>query len=184
MIVTESFTPVRRDDIASVELDGQTVCYDTTTGRVHALNPTASLVWNCLQVPGSVGEVVDDIVAELGFERSAVLSALALLVLVVSPSPVVVMFGPFVVGMCIALVMPTCLALAGERIQGNPGALFGGLLTLAQIGGMVLPASIGLVAQYTSVRLGLALLVGSYSLIAVLVRSLSSDDFLRPAKAE
>lgn len=121
---------------------------------------------------------------DVAVERSAVLSALALLVLVVSPSPVVVMFGPFVVGMCIALVMPTCLALAGERIQGNPGALFGGLLTLAQIGGMVLPASIGLVAQYTSVRLGLALLVGSYSLIAVLVRSLSSDDFLRPAKAE
>ena len=75
------------------------------------------------------------------------LSALVLLVLVVSPSPVVVMFGPFVVGMCIALVMPTCLALAGERIQGNAGALFGGLLTLAQIGGMVLPAAIGLVAR-------------------------------------
>jgi len=120
---------------------------------------------------------------EVAVERSAVLSALALLVLVVSPSPVVVMCGPFVVGMCIALVMPTCLALAGERIQGNPGALFGGLLTLAQIGGMVLPASIGLVAQYTSVRLGLALLVGSYGVIALLVRRLSSDDFQRPTKA-
>jgi fucose permease len=120
---------------------------------------------------------------EVAVERSAVLSALALLVLVVSPSPLVVMFGPFVVGMCIALVMPTCLALAGERIQGNPGALFGGLLTLAQVGGMVLPASIGLVAQFTNVRLGLALLVGSYGMIALLVRRLSSDDFPGPAKA-
>ena len=79
--------------------------------------------------------------------------------------------------------MPTCLVLAGERIQGNPGALFGGLLTLAQIGGMVLPASIGLVAEYTSVRIGLALVVGSYGLIAVLVRRLSSDDFRRPTEA-
>jgi fucose permease len=120
---------------------------------------------------------------EVAVERSAVLSALVLLVLVVSPSPVVVMFGPFVVGMCIALVMPTCLALAGERIQGNPGALFGGLLTLAQIGGMVLPASIGLVAQYTSVQLGLSLLVASYGVIALLVRQLSSDDFRRPTEA-
>jgi fucose permease len=85
--------------------------------------------------------------------------------------------------MCIALVMPTCLALAGERIQGNPGALFGGLLTLAQIGGMVLPAAIGLVAQYTNVRLGLALLIGSYGVIALLVRRLSSDGFRRPTKA-
>ena len=117
---------------------------------------------------------------EIAVERSAVLSALVLLVLVVSPSPVVVMFGPFVVGMCMALVMPTSLALAGERIQGNPGALFGGLLTLAQIGGMVLPASVGLVAQYTSVRLGLVLVVASYGAIAVLVRRLSHDDF-RPS---
>jgi len=117
---------------------------------------------------------------EIAVERSAVLSALALLVLVVSPSSVVVMCGPFVVGMCMALVMPTSLALAGERIQGNPGALFGGLLTLAQIGGMVLPASVGLVAQYTSVRLGLVLVVASYGAIAVLVRRLSHDDF-RPS---
>jgi len=120
---------------------------------------------------------------ETAVERSAVLSALVLLVLVVFTSPVVVMFGPFVVGMCIALVMPTCLALAGERIQGNPGALFGGLLTLAQIGGMVLPAAIGLVAQYTSVRLGLALLIGSYGVIALLVRRLSPDGFQQPTKA-
>ncbi len=121
---------------------------------------------------------------EIAVERSAVLSALVLLVLVISPSTVVVMFGPFVVGMCIALVMPTSLALAGERIQGNPGALFGGLLTLAQIGGMVLPAAIGFVAQYTSVRLGLALLVGSYGAIAVLVRRLSEPGFQPSTKAE
>jgi len=120
---------------------------------------------------------------EIAVERSAVLSALVLLVLVVSPSPVVVMFGPFVVGMCMALVMPTSLALAGERIEGNPGALFGGLLTLAQIGGMVLPASIGLVAQVTSVRLALALVVASYGAIVVLVRRLSHDDFQRSPKA-
>jgi fucose permease len=120
---------------------------------------------------------------ETAVERSAVLSALVLLVIVVSPAPVVVMFGPFVVGMCIALVMPTCLAMAGERIQGNPGALFGGLLTLAQIGGMVLPSAIGFVAQYTSVRLGLGLLIASYGAIAMLVRRLSEDDFQRSPEA-
>ena len=63
------------------------------------------------------------------------------------------------------------------------GALFGGLLTLAQIGGMVLPASVGFVAQYTSVRLGLALVVASYGAIALLVRRLSQDDFRPSPKA-
>ena len=80
------------------------------------------------------------------------------------------LIGPFVVGMCMALVMPTSLALAGERIRGNPGALFGVLLTVAQVGGIVLPASIGLMAEQTSVRLGLSLLVVSFGAIAVIVR--------------
>ena len=103
-------------------------------------------------------------------ERSAALSALAVLVLVVSGSPSLALIGPFVVGMCMALVMPTSLALAGERIRGNPGALFGVLLTVAQVGGIVLPASIGLVAEQTSVRLGLSLLVVSFAAITLIVR--------------
>jgi hypothetical protein len=40
------------------------------------------------------------------------------------------------------------------------------------------------VAQYTSVRLGLALLVGSYGAIAVLVRRLSEPGFQPSTKAE
>jgi len=107
-------------------------------------------------------------------ERSAVLSALTLLVLVVSESPSLVMIGPFVVGVSMALVMPTSLALGAERLQGNPGALFGVLLTVAQVGGIFLPASIGLVAEQTSVRLGLALLVGSFGAIAWIVRRVAS----------
>jgi fucose permease len=119
----------------------------------------------------------------IAVERSAVASALVLVVLVVSATPVLVVVGPFAVGFCMALVMPTSLALAGERLQGNPGALFGSLLTVAQVGGMVLPASIGLVAEHTSVRLGLALLVGSYGTIAVIVRRFSADPYQQPAKA-
>ena len=120
---------------------------------------------------------------EIAVERSAVLSALVLLVLVLSSSPALVMAGPFVVGICMALVMPTSLALAGERIAGNPGALFGGLLTVAQVGGIILPASIGLLAEQTSVRLGLVILVGSYGAIALIMRRLSSSPYLKPAKA-
>jgi fucose permease len=111
----------------------------------------------------------------IAVERSAVLSALTLLVLVVSESRSLVMVGPFVVGFCMALVMPTSMAFAGERLQGNPGTLFGGLLTVAQIGGMLLPTSIGLVAEQTSVRLGLVVLVGSFGAIAVMIRRLSSS---------
>jgi fucose permease len=107
---------------------------------------------------------------EVAIERSAVLSALVILVLVMSVSPPLVMVGPFIVGVCMALVMPTSLALAGERFQGNPGSLFGALLTVAQVGGMVVPAAIGFIAEQTNVRLGLALLVGTYGAIALVMR--------------
>ena len=66
------------------------------------------------------------------------------------------------------------LALAGERIKGNPGSLFGGLLTVAQVGGMIVPASIGFIADETSVRLGLGLLVGTYGAIVLIVRRLAA----------
>jgi fucose permease len=111
----------------------------------------------------------------IAVERSAVLSALAVLVLIVSGLASLALIGPFVVGMCMALVMPTSLALAGERIRGNPGALFGVLLTVAQVGGIVLPASIGLVAEQTNVRLGLSLLVVSFGAITVIVRRVTRD---------
>jgi fucose permease len=104
--------------------------------------------------------------------RGALLSALLLLVLVASTATAVLAVGPFLIGMAMALVMPTSLALAGERYRGNAGTLFGGLLTLAQVGGMVLPASIGLVAERAGVRLGMGLLVASHiAVVAVVVRA-------------
>jgi fucose permease len=124
-----------------------------------------------------------DNVKEMAIERSAVLSAVVIAVLVVSDSPTIVVIGPLVVGACMALVMPTSLALAGARIQGNPGSLFGALVTVAQVGGMLVPASIGFIAEQTNVRLGLAILIGSYGAIALIVRRLSPDPYRRPAKA-
>lgn len=108
-------------------------------------------------------------------ERSAVAGALLLLMLVTSSTPVVLAVGPFAIGMAIALVMPTSLALAGARVAGNPGTLFGLLLTLAQVGGMVLPASIGLVAERVGVRPGLALLIASCAAIVLVVRHISAS---------
>jgi fucose permease len=124
-----------------------------------------------------------DNVKEVAIERSALLSAVVIAVLVVSDSPTIAMIGPLAAGACMALVMPTSLALAGARIQGNPGSLFGGLLTVAQVGGMLVPASIGFIAEQTNVRLGLAILIGSYGAIVLIVRRLSPDPYRQPAEA-
>lgn len=111
----------------------------------------------------------------VAIERSAVLTVLLLLVWITATRPAVVLAGPFVLGLSIALVMPTGLALAGERLQGNPGMLFGGLLTLAQVGGMVLPTLVGVIAEEWGIRTGIAVLVVSSGAIVLGVRRATSS---------
>jgi DHA1 family bicyclomycin/chloramphenicol resistance-like MFS transporter len=100
---------------------------------------------------------------------SAVAAALcvAMFVLVRTHQWVAVM--PFVIGLALALVVPTMLALAGDRYPGNPGALFGLLLTLLQIGGIALPAAIGFVADRAGLRPGLAIVAVSCASVAAFV---------------
>jgi fucose permease len=99
----------------------------------------------------------------------AVCGAVLVLLLVVARAPVLLAVIPFAIGMAMALVMPTALALAGDRYPGNPGTLFGMLLTLAQIGGIVLPASIGWIADAAGARAGMSLIVVSYGVIGVVI---------------
>jgi hypothetical protein len=43
--VTPDSMPRRRDDVHGVELDGESVLYDTRSDRLHHLNWSASAVW-------------------------------------------------------------------------------------------------------------------------------------------
>lgn len=80
--------------------------------------------------------------------------------------------APFAIGAAIGIIVPTSLALGGERLQGNAGTLFGLLLTMAQVGGMTAPAIVGALAERWSIRVGLSLLVvNSLAIVAVAWRA-------------
>jgi fucose permease len=100
--------------------------------------------------------------------RGAIAGSLTLVAMILVPVPPVLMFGPFAAGVSIGVIVPTSLALAGERIAASPGTLFGLLLTMAQVGGMLLPPLIGMVADVTSLRVGLLLGVANAMVIAAL----------------
>src|SRR4051812_42378324 len=68
--IDEAFVPVRRPQIASVVVDGEAVCYDAASGEVHVLNPTATLLWECFGIPGTLAQVIDDLVAEFDVDRA------------------------------------------------------------------------------------------------------------------
>jgi fucose permease len=100
---------------------------------------------------------------EAAIVRAALSGAAVLFVFVLSPAP-------FAIGLAIAVIVPTSLAFAGDRVAGNAGTLFGLLLTLAQVGGIVVPALIGVVSERSGVRVGLSLLIVNCLLVALVTR--------------
>jgi PqqD family protein of HPr-rel-A system len=49
--------PKTREDLAVVELDGEAVVYDESTGNLHHLNPTATIIFNLFDGSSSVKEL-------------------------------------------------------------------------------------------------------------------------------
>jgi fucose permease len=96
--------------------------------------------------------------------------AAGIVLLVAAPSTPVLAVTPFLIGLALSVVVPTMLAVAGERFAGNTGMLFGVLLTMAQVGGIVAPVLIGATADVLGVRAGLLVVAASALLVAGLTR--------------
>lgn len=59
--ITTDTTVRPHDDIASVEIDGESVLYDERSGALHHLDATATLVWGCLDGSDPLGDVAADL---------------------------------------------------------------------------------------------------------------------------
>jgi len=101
--------------------------------------------------------------------RSAVTAAVCVAVFVLVGAHVWLAVMPFLIGCAIALVVPTMLAHAGDRYPGNMSTLFGLLLTLLQVGGIALPAAIGVISDRAGLRPGVSLIAFSCLCVALLV---------------
>jgi fucose permease len=99
--------------------------------------------------------------------RGALAGAAGVVLLIATRMPALIAVAPMLIAGSIAIVMPTSLALAAERYPGNTGTLIGTLLTLSQVGGIAIPASIGVVAGARGVRAGVSLLVVTCALAAL-----------------
>jgi thiol-disulfide isomerase/thioredoxin len=72
--IDEAYVPRHRDNVAGVELDGETVLLIEGTTRTHWLNQTATIVWNCLDGTVSLSELAGEIAEAFGAEEAAVRS--------------------------------------------------------------------------------------------------------------
>jgi fucose permease len=107
---------------------------------------------------------------------SAIAAALCVAVFVAVHAPAWLAVLPFVIGLAVALCVPTMLALSGDRYPGRAGALFGLLITLLQVGGIAMPAAIGVMSDRAGLRIGLSLIAFSCVAVALLVRMASRRD--------
>ena len=64
--------PSPRASVGWVEVDGEIVILDEATGATHLLNPTAALVWQCLDGVSTVEEIAVDIADAYGQDIEAV----------------------------------------------------------------------------------------------------------------
>lgn len=73
-ILNSDSTPAVRPDLTAVEVDGELVIYDDSRRRLHRLNPSATILWNCLDGSATLREIADDIAEALAANPTSVLS--------------------------------------------------------------------------------------------------------------
>ena len=72
---------------------------------------------------------------------AALVGAVSIVLFVTASAPALLAVAPFLIGVAIAIIMPTSLALGAERYPESAGTLFGILLTVAQAGAIALPSA-------------------------------------------
>jgi fucose permease len=104
---------------------------------------------------------------------SGLAAAIGSLLVLVARSTGWMTVGVLVLGGAFASVYPTVLAMAGDRYRRYSGSVFSALFSIALVGGMIFPWTIGHLAQAFGVRSGMILpLVGSL-MVAALVTAIA-----------
>ena len=75
-------------------------------------------------------------------------------------------------GLAISPMAPTALSVAGDRYERNTGAVFGLLLSVAQLGGMIIPWLVARVAGRAGFRAAILVSCGCGVIMDVLIWSM------------
>ncbi|MGH9918784.1 MAG: PqqD family protein [Nitrososphaerales archaeon] len=78
--VTPRFVAQRREDVFSVEIDGDIVIYDPVQEKSHVLNSTGGLIWQLLDGESPLEQLAEDIAGAFGVSMETVLADMVTLV--------------------------------------------------------------------------------------------------------
>lgn len=106
----------------------------------------------------------------LGFASS--LAAAGFAAISVAATPLTLGIVVLLTGLAISPMAPTALSVAGDRYERNTGAVFGLLLSVAQLGGMIIPWLVARVAGQAGFRAAILVSCGCGVTMAVLIWSM------------
>jgi len=105
---------------------------------------------------------------------SSVGAAAGVVVLLAAQTEFMAAAGIAIAGLSFASIYPVTLGLAGSRFEAYSGSVFGILFAIALVGGMMLPWSVGQLAQSHGLRAALAIVIGNCAMIFLLQLAISA----------
>jgi fucose permease len=109
----------------------------------------------------------------------AILAVIGMLIVILAPVPAVVFAGLVALGLGLSIIVPVAFGAAGRAPGMSPGAAIAAVATVGYFGFLAAPPTIGLVAEYVTLRGAFVLLL----LLLVLIGFLAPATDQRPAPA-
>ena len=72
MMIAPDFVPRFRGDVVAIPVQNETILYEKDTGRIHQLDPIATLVSGCFDGHTSIATMIDELVEAFGADRATV----------------------------------------------------------------------------------------------------------------
>lgn len=111
---------------------------------------------------------------------TGLLSLLGCAALLSARSLILLFAGTALIGLSYGPIFPTILGIAGDRYSHRTGTVFGLLFSIALMGGMLFPWTVGQISQRLTVRVGMIVpLIGAVGIVLS-----SATVFLRERKTE
>ena len=142
-----------------ITIGGWTVPFLSTVlgASSSAATLTLSLYWIAIVVGRLVAAILlrSHVAAARIVIGSGIGAALCTITLITTSSLAVAVPSVFCLGLCYAAMLPTTLAMAGDRFPRFSGTLFGTLFAVGVIGSMIFPSATGHIARAFTLRIGL-----------------------------
>lgn len=74
MIIEDSSTIVRKEDVLTTDLDGELGMIDIESGKYYAFDPISSTIWGLIEKPMSVKQLVARLMEEFEVDEPTCLS--------------------------------------------------------------------------------------------------------------